>query len=418
MHSRYVLVCSLSLLLAAAAGAQEADTPPPADQPESAPRPAALPGTPGWKTQGVGEAEAAGRYDRTPASSIVPLRQATAGERRSITEVTKGIDALPNDHGQVWREYNIASYTTRVTSTNRPEQAIVDWILRETGYEVWHSEPLGMLSASPRALRVYHTPEIQAVVADIVDRFVASQAETQAFGLRTITIGDPNWRARVLRLMTPVPVQSQGVQGWLMAKEDAALLLAELQKRTDYREHSSPHLLVNNGQSTVISSIRPRNYVKGIILKDGTWPGYEPEIGQIEEGFALEFSPLLSLDSQSVDAIVKLRLTQVEKMLPVMLEVPTVAAPRQRTRVEVPQMSSNNLHERFRWPTDKVLLLSMGVVASPAPEKENPFTAALPLPKSPARADALLFVECKGDINGTPAARTAIRNEGGFSRRY
>ena len=36
---------------------------------------------------------------------------------------------------KVWREYDITPYTLRVTSTNRPEQAIIDWILRETGYE-------------------------------------------------------------------------------------------------------------------------------------------------------------------------------------------------------------------------------------------------------------------------------------------
>ena len=78
--------------------------------------------------------------------------------------------------GQVWREYDIRPYTLRVTTTARPEQAIVDWILRETGYEAWHSDPVGLLSANRETLRVYHTPEMQAIVADIVDRFVNSAA--------------------------------------------------------------------------------------------------------------------------------------------------------------------------------------------------------------------------------------------------
>jgi hypothetical protein len=317
---------------------------------------------------------------------------------------------LPNDYGQVWREYDISPYTARVTSTNKPEQAIVDWILRETGYETWHSEPLGILSADSRTLRVYHTPDMQTVVAEIVDRFVNSEAETQAFGLQIVTVGDPDWRAKALPLLTPVPVQTQGVQGWLMSKEDAALMLSELSERSDFRLHSSPHLLVNNGQSIVVSTIRPRPYVKGVTLRDGTWPGYEPRMSQIDEGFSLEFSPLLSLDGRTVDAIVKLRLTQVEKMVPVVLEVPTVAAPRQRTQIEVPQMTMANLHERFRWPVDRVLLLSLGVVASPAPQASNPLTDLLPLPTSPGRADALLFIECKGKLGATagtsrPAAR-------------
>ena len=38
--------------------------------------------------------------------------------------------------------------------------------MRETGYEAWHSDPVGVLSASQRSLRVYHTPQMQAVVMD------------------------------------------------------------------------------------------------------------------------------------------------------------------------------------------------------------------------------------------------------------
>jgi len=205
-----------------------------------------------------------------PAGS--PLQKVQPVDRRPIARVTKGSGTLPNDHGQVWREYDISPYTLRVTSTNRPEQAIVDWILRETGYEAWHGEPLGLLSASERTLRVYHTPEMQAVVADIVDRYVGSQAETHAFSLRIVTIKNPNWRSKAMRLMRPVPVQSQGVEGWLLAKENAALLLAEMRQRTDFREHSSPHLLVNNGQATVVSAIRPRTYVRGVQPRQDAWP--------------------------------------------------------------------------------------------------------------------------------------------------
>src|SRR5690606_20721898 len=184
--------------------------------------------------------------------------------RQPIARVRTGSATLPADAGQIWREYDIAPYTLRVTSTNRPEQAVVDWVLRETGYEAWHSDPLGVLAADNRTLRVYHTEQMQQVVADIVDRFVNSEAESQAFGLRVITVENPNWRAVGHRMMVPIPVQTQGVQAWLLEKENAALLLAELRKRSDHREHSSPHLLVNNGQSTVVSATRPLGYIKDI----------------------------------------------------------------------------------------------------------------------------------------------------------
>ena len=73
------------------------------------------------------------------------------------------------------------------------------------------------MSANHDVLRVYHTPEMQAVVADIVDRFVNSAASAYAFTLRVATVRNPNWRAKALPLMTPLPVQTPGVQGWLLA---------------------------------------------------------------------------------------------------------------------------------------------------------------------------------------------------------
>ena len=62
---------------------------------------------------------------------------------------------------------------------------------------------------------------------------------------KVVTIGSPNWRAKSHSMLKPVAVQSQGMQAWLMQKEDAALMLAEMRKRTDYREHSRAAI---NGQ--------------------------------------------------------------------------------------------------------------------------------------------------------------------------
>jgi hypothetical protein len=232
-----------------------------------------------------------------------------------------------------------------------------------------------------------------------------------------------------LPLMTSIPVQSPGVQGWIMAREDAALLLAELRRRTDFREHTTAHQMVLNGQTSIVSTMRPRSYAKGIIPTQATWPGYQPEMGVIDEGFTLEFSPLLSTDAATTDAVVKLKLAQVEKMLPVQLEVPSPIAANQKAQVEVPQLTMVQMHERFRWPTDQVLLLSIGVVATPGPEKANPVTDMLPLPKSAPRADALLLVESSGTAAAplvsaagpaVPSAvpQTAARMDRTFHGRY
>src|SRR5438105_13237175 len=94
---------------------------------------------------------------------------ATADSRSNL-KVSKGQGILPNEHGQVWREYDISPYTLRVRDVAKPEQAIIDWILRETGTEVWFSEPLGILNASSTTLRVYHTPAMHERVRGIVER--------------------------------------------------------------------------------------------------------------------------------------------------------------------------------------------------------------------------------------------------------
>ena len=325
--------------------------------------------------------------DTAPAAA-----PASGGE---VTRVSKGSGTLPNEHGQQWLEYDISPYTARVTSVEKPEQAIVDWILRETGTDVWFTEPLGILSATRTTLRVYHTSEMHQVVRDIVDRFNSHHAESQVFTLRLMTVNNPNWRTRVMPMMQRVSVQSPGVDAWLLTKENAAVVMAELRKRADFQEHSAPNLMIHNGQSQSLSRIRPRSFVRSVEFQH-VGAGPDLQMGQVNEGYALTISPLLSLDERAVDAVIKCDIDQVEKLVPIVVEVPTFGTAPTRVEVQIPQMVSWRLHERFRWPTDQVLLLSCGVVATPGPEKANVLGIPNPFDSSPGRADALLFIESQG----------------------
>ena len=324
------------------------------------------------------------------------LAPGAVANQRSSVKVTKGSGTLPNDHGQVWREYEIHPYTTTVTSTNKPEQAIVDWILRDTGTEAWFSEIISLMHADRNTLTVYHTPEMHKLVEGIVDRFVGSQAESHALSLRLITVNSPNWRTRAMPLMRAVEVQSPGVEAWLLSKESAAVLLSGMRKRSDYQEHNSPNLILHNGQSHTITRTRPRSYMKSV-----NWqPRPQMEMSQIEEGYSLEISPLYSLDNRTIDAVVKCHIDQVEKLVPITLEAKGVTGVAQRFQIQVPQVVSWRLHERFRWPADQVLLLSCGVVASPAPEKSNAFGIPTSLfTGTKGRADAILMIESKGKVD-------------------
>lgn len=347
---------------------------------------------------------------QAPATNVAPIEKLApvgAAPQEPIAKVKEGIGgSLPSEQGQVWREYDITPYTQRISNTKKPEQAIVDWIFRETGYEIWHSDGVAVLAADNRSLRVYHTPAVHATVTDVVDRFVNTEVESHAFGVRVITVDHPSWRAKADRVLKPIPVQTPGVQAWLLAKEDATFLIAELRKQTDFREHSSPHLLVNNGQSSVVAATRPRTYVRRIVPRPEVFPGFEAEMGQIDEGFSLEFSPLLSRDHRMIDAAIKCNIDQVEKLIPVALDVPTPVSQRQRTQVDVPQQTQFRLHERFRWPAEQVLIIDAGVVPVPVPTDPGLLQMALPMSASP-RANLLIFLEGKGRLGQAPTVTGA-----------
>ena len=145
------------------------------------------------------------------------------------------------------------------------------------------------------------------------------------------------------------------------------------------------------------------------------------------EGFALDFSPLLSIDRRMIDATIKCEIDQVEKMIPVMVEVATPSSPRQRTKIESPQMSHYRFHERFRWPLEQVLVVGVGMVALPIPVDGAPLVPGVPLPigNTPARADLLIFVQCKGQTTPTAAAaglspipRSSLREAKNYRGRY
>lgn len=344
----------------------------------------------------------------TTTNGLTPVN---APPRAAITKVTSGTGSLPNKDGQVWREYDISPYTARVTSTNRPEQALVDWILRETGYEAWHSNVVSVLSADARVLRVYHTPEVQAMVADVVDRFVNSQGASQIVNVAVVSVDGPSWRTRAQSALQPVPVQTQGISAWLIARENASLLIAELRKRSDFREHSRPQLYIASGQSSVVSLVRPRPYTADIVMKPDAWPGYEAKAAQFDEGFSIEISPLASLDGRSLDAVVKVNIDQLERLQALAVEVPSAVAPRQRTEISVPQVSQFRLHDRFRWPVDAVLVVSLGVVPLPSAADAatvGGFRMPAMLSGGPARGEMLVFIDSRSAAATTPAATPTV----------
>ncbi len=353
-----------------------------------------------------------GKASATKAAPVARRPPAKPGTRPTahgpIAQVSASTDLpLPREAGQVWHEYDIRPFTSQFADRERPEQLIVDWVLRETGTECWFTEPLGILSAHRDRIRVYHTREKHRTVADIVDRFVRPDALRHEFHMRLVTLSSTNWRTKPYATMEPIVSQTPGVEAWLLSREHAALLLADLRQRVDYQEHNSPQLVIHNGQTESIARTQPVPYIRSLRLNPQVWPGYETEAGQLEQGFTVQLSPLITSDERTVDADIRCQASQVEKLRPVSVPVPSPANGNQTAQIHVPQTAGWQLHERFRWPADRVLLVSCGVVAPPE-------SNAAPLSKlndvlsaGPQRRDVLLFVESKGKGPASPEAAVA-----------
>lgn len=367
----------------------------------------------------------------SPTNSIIrrvsdelPLPPPDSATSSTASSAESSVPGLAADGGQEWREYDLRPFTNLNPGASKPEQAIVDWILRETGTELWFGEPAGVLSASRERLKVYHTQSTQAIVDEVGRRFVRPGSERYTFGVRMMTVASANWRAKALPKLRSVTTQTAGVEAWLMSREDAAVVLADLRRRSDYREHSSPNLVLTNGSAHEINRRRPLAYVRGAsgIVGGVNTNGFE--MGQVDEGFTLSVSPLLSLDQKTVDAVVHLDTTQVERLTDVTINTPTPGNPRQTARVQVPQTSAWRLHERFHWPAAEVLLISCGMVAAPNLETNNYFPLSnLPLPNlgnRPPRVDALLVLDFKGPTGelNAPETPSATASQPNYRGRY
>ena len=344
----------------------------------------------------------------------VAVQQPDTPSQPEITQVGRSMNQLPQDAGQIWREYDIRPYTSQIKTTPHPEQAILDWVLRETGNEMWFTPPLGILNVDQDKLIVYHTPEIQRVVKSVVDRFVRTRGQVQTIDVSLVTVGKPNWRTQAYTMLQPIDVKSPGVEAWLISKENAAILMGQLSNRSDYRQHSGGRLTNHDGQSFTLDKTRPVQFIRNLRWTPNQTPNFQPLMTSLNEGYRLQLSCLTSVDNQSIEATIKCDVDQVEKLSNVRVDVPT-AAGTQPMNLQIPQLVSWRLHERFRWPSDQVLVLSCGVVASPEPEARTNGFRLPGLTDTNKRADALLFIDYRGPATGATVGQTA--NQPGILQR-
>ncbi|MGL4593262.1 MAG: hypothetical protein ACRCUY_00880 [Thermoguttaceae bacterium] len=283
-----------------------------------------------------------------------------------LAKISTKLSEIPQNNGQIWREYDITPYTKgRQHTTQNPEQTVVEWILQVTGTSLWHQQPFGILTADSDKLYVYHTKDVQMLIADIVDRFVTPQFINEGYAIRVISLSKPDWIARGHQFLRPIQISTPGVQGWFLDQEGEQLLLQEFARRNDFKEVVPAQFLIPNGEKHQVTAKKSYSYLRDVQPNPSALNGYAEDRQTIEDGFGISFTPLALLDGLHSEAIIKLNMVQIEKMLQSMVEIPTKTNPRQRIQIESPQVSTFDLDEHIRWPKGKVLLLNLGTIPIP-----------------------------------------------------
>ena len=339
----------------------------------------------------------------TPAhlndSFVIATRDSFLGDR--IARISATMERLPQDHNQIWREYDITPFTQGrrfPTGSPPPEQMLLDWIVRQTGADQWNTGPFSILTATSEKLYVYHTVEVQLIVADIVDRFVNPQLLDEACALRIVSVSRPDWISRSHSSMKPIPIATQGVQGWIMERSSAQNLLQELARRNDFRELIPSQPFIPHGIQHNVAVTRQRRYLRDVQPNAAALHGFTEDRVAIDEGIGLSITPLALLDGRHMAINIRLDVVQVERMFTTQLEIATATNPRHRVHIESPQMAYFKLDEIVGFPKNQVLLLDLGTIPLPNTMDENNRNVLEEIARgiNPARrGNVLVFVESR-----------------------
>ena len=282
------------------------------------------------------------------------------GTSRGLKSTQESVTARAAGGRQFWREYNLAPFTSRQNTPGRPEQAVVDWIIQETGDETWHGEEVAVLSAGRGRLQVFHTPDVQDQVAEIVDRFVRPPQWQVLMKFEILSCSNLDWRSGLIHLLKPVATGPEGQHVWAVAPEDAALVRERLRRTSQARLLNRLSVAASNGQTSAVDAGQPMSYISGLELASGAFTAYNPVIGRVNEGVKLRVTPLWTPDGNSVDLRLLLTSRAVRRLHQAQSTAP-LSTGNQNATVQVPEVSATMLDQSLRWPTSQVLLISAGV---------------------------------------------------------
>jgi hypothetical protein len=316
-----------------------------------------------------------------------------------------GLQSMPAEPGQRYKQYDISRYTRLDHSQPNPQNAIVEWIFRRTGSPPWHGEKLAALSASRSQIRAYNSQKILDQTFEVIERFIDAKDDFLTVHIRFVAAVDTRWRYTVYSNLIPVASGPQGQQIWTLDAKNAALTLAQMQLFQGFRLLTEQKLEMVNGQSLSIKHSEMRAFTGAMERESAAGLGYQPKAEQIEEGVTLKFSPLLTFDGDALDAAIDLSANTVKG-----LHRTRVIAPRQigpaELSIEVPEVVETRLSQTIKnWKVGQTLLITAGIHPGILQNKAGFLNLRIP-GTVPTSTELLVFIDVEP---ATPPKRAASR---------
>ncbi|MDX2037609.1 MAG: hypothetical protein SFX72_13230 [Isosphaeraceae bacterium] len=324
--------------------------------------------------------------DADPAVETAPARSGVDQEGLPA--------AFPNEAGQVWKDFDISKYTGLPHKDDAPQSAIVDWILRRTTAAPWHGDKVAVLAAGRSRLRVYHNSKIVGQVGEIVERFTDAYANFLSLRVRFVAAADTRWRYSVYKRLEVIGTGTQGQQIWTLNKEDASLVMSQMQVWQGFRLLADQRVELINGQTLTVKTTEPRTFTGNLQRDSAVGLGFQPKTETLEEGVTLRISPLLTYEGDTLDAAVELTANTVRAFQRTKVLAPREVGPGEIT-IDVPEVSGTRLNVPLKgWPLGQSLLISAGIQPGILQSKGGLFNMRIP-GTVPTTTELLAFVDAE-----------------------
>jgi hypothetical protein len=306
---------------------------------------------------------------------------------------------LPGEPGQTWMRRDISRYTALAQNQSTPQNAIVEWIFRRTGTSPWHGEKIAVLSASRSQLRAFHDAATLKMVDEVVERFTNAVNDLLSIRVRVVAAVDPRWRYAVYSRLTPVGSGSQGQQIWTLKMDDAAFVLAQMQLHQGFKLLVNQKYEMINGQTLKVETSIARSFTGGMQRESAVGLGFQPQAEQLDEGFILRLSPLLTFDGDTLDAAIELSTNTVRTLHRTRVIAPREIGPSELA-LDVPEVSETRLNQTVKdWPLGQSLLISAGIQPGILQDKNGFLNLRIP-GTMPTSTELLVFLEAETVTRG------------------